>query len=86
MPILPKVFGARSPSQRASSAIRVSPVLLEVAEEDTDGVLRNLQTSASGISDEEAIKRREQYGPNVIVRRAAIDCSNCSPMPSSIRW
>jgi Mg2+-importing ATPase len=67
MPILPKVFGARSPSQRASSAIRVSPVLLEVAEEDTDGVLRNLQTSASGISDEEAIKRREQYGPNVIV-------------------
>jgi Mg2+-importing ATPase len=66
MPLLPKVFG-RSPSQRASAAIRVSPALLEVAEQDAEGVFQSLQTSAGGISDEEAAIRRELHGPNVIV-------------------
>src|SRR5438132_459971 len=65
MPILPKVFGR--PSARAAAGIRVSPLLVEAARADTDSVLRTLTTTAQGLSEAEVLKRREQYGPNVIV-------------------
>jgi P-type Mg2+ transporter len=61
MPILPKVIAAKN------QAIRVSPVLLETAAEDGDAVLGRLQTSSAGISDEEAERRRQQYGRNMVV-------------------
>jgi Mg2+-importing ATPase len=53
--------------RRDKAVIRVSPVLLETAAEDADDVLRRLQTSLAGLSDEEAEQRRLQYGRNIVV-------------------
>jgi P-type Mg2+ transporter len=56
------------PVQRPGTKIRVSPRLLEAAESDADEVLRRLETSRNGLSDEEAARRLRQYGPNVVAQ------------------
>jgi P-type Mg2+ transporter len=56
------------PLQRPGTKIRVSPRLLEAAESDADEVLRRLETSRNGLTDEEAARRLRQYGPNVVAQ------------------
>jgi Mg2+-importing ATPase len=48
-------------------AIRVSPLLLTAAAADADGAFRALGTSADGLTDEEAERRRAEYGRIVVV-------------------
>ena len=49
-----------------SSSIRVSPVLAELAEAEPAAALERLGSSQEGLSDEEAARRLEQHGPNVV--------------------
>jgi Mg2+-importing ATPase len=56
------------PVQQPGTKIRVSPRLLEAAESDADEVLRRLETSRNGLSDEEAARRLRQYGPNAVAQ------------------
>jgi P-type Mg2+ transporter len=61
-------FKGLGPLQRPGVKIRVSPRLLEAAESDADEVLRRLETSRNGLSEEEAARRLRQYGPNVVAQ------------------
>jgi Mg2+-importing ATPase len=56
------------PAQRPGTKIRVSPRLLEAAEMDAEEVLRRLETSRNGLSEEEAARRLRQYGRNVVAQ------------------
>jgi len=70
MPNLPKIPGLippPQPAQRTTAAIRISPKLLEAASGSVEDLYRQLQTSAEGLSEEEAQKRQKEYGPNAIV-------------------
>ena len=58
------------PSPRTTAAIRVSPALLEAAAASVADIYRQLQTSPSGLSEEEAERRRQVHGPNAIVSEA----------------
>ena len=69
MPILPTFILPKNilPALRRPSApIRVSPLLAEVAAGDMETAFRRLESSESGLSEEEAERRQEQYGPNVV--------------------
>src|ERR1700676_3852787 len=68
MPILPTVILPRRLPQRPVPAIRVSPLLLEAAASEGDEVLRKLNTSTTGLTGEEAGRRLEEYGPNVVAQ------------------
>jgi Mg2+-importing ATPase len=57
-----------NPLQRAGNKIRVSPLLLQAAESDTNDVLARLGTSIQGLSDEEAQRRLRQHGPNIVTQ------------------
>ena len=61
---------AQQPAPRTSAPIRVSPALIEAAAADADDVFRKLQTSAAGLSEQEAARRFDEYGPNAIVSEA----------------
>ena len=62
--ILPKrLFAA---IQREKPKISVSPILVESATLDTASVLTRLATRPEGLSSEEAAKRLEEYGHNVL--------------------
>jgi len=65
-PILPK----RIPHgpDRPTASLLASPLLLEVAGSEADGVLEKLNSSAGGISEEEAGRRLWESGPNVVAR------------------
>lgn len=67
-PVLPKRIphGPHKPS----SAIQVSPLLLETAAREPEEVLQKLHTSKEGLSEEEAGRRLQEYGPNVVAREA----------------
>jgi len=54
--------------KRADTAIKVCPLLLEVAGSDTQEVLRKLQTSTAGLTEEEAEQRLHEYGLNVVAQ------------------
>jgi Mg2+-importing ATPase len=54
--------------KRLPSQIQVSPLLLEVAQGDPTAVFARLQSRESGLSEEEAAERLEQYGPNVVTK------------------
>ena len=64
-PILPKRFGT---SKVPFDSLRVSGKLVEAASRNADEVLRDLETSAAGLSEEEAERRLEQYGPNTVAQ------------------
>jgi Mg2+-importing ATPase len=53
---------------KPSTAIHVSPLLLEAAGSNVEEVLQKLHTSKVGLSEEEAERRRDEYGPNVVAR------------------
>ena len=64
-PILPKRFGT---SKVPFDSLRVSGKLVEAASRNADELLRDLETSAAGLSEEEAERRLEQYGPNTVAQ------------------
>lgn len=49
-------------------AVRVSPLLVDVAGVEADAVLQKLHVSKSGLSEEEAERRLQEFGPNVVAR------------------
>ncbi len=52
--------------KQAAPSIQVSPLLAELAKADAVAALKRLGTSAEGLSEDEAVHRREEYGPNVV--------------------
>jgi Mg2+-importing ATPase len=52
--------------QRPPAKICVAPLLLQAAESGATDVLRLLDSSPDGLSQEEAVRRLRQYGPNVV--------------------
>jgi P-type Mg2+ transporter len=52
--------------KKPAGPIQASAVLLDLTASDADGVYQKLNTTAFGLSDEEAEKRLEEYGPNVV--------------------
>src|SRR5271165_326520 len=54
--------------RRPSGAIQVSPLLSDIAGCDAQEVYRRLETIEKGLSEEEAERRLEQYGPNVVAK------------------
>jgi Mg2+-importing ATPase len=65
-----KKFKGLGGLQRPAGKIRLSPKLLEAAETDTDQVLHHLGTSRAGLSTEEAERRLDEYGPNVVAKES----------------
>ena len=51
-----------------SNHVQFSSLLLEVAKGDSAEAFRNLKTSADGLTEEEAGRRLQQYGPNVVTQ------------------
>jgi Mg2+-importing ATPase len=68
MPSLPAGVLPRRFPQRPAPAIRVSPLLLEVAALGAPDVLEKLETSLEGLTEEEAQRRLEIYGPNMVAQ------------------
>jgi Mg2+-importing ATPase len=65
--ILPKLF----PSVRSgTSRVDVSPQLLKSCTSTTEQIFEQLETSAAGLTEEEAAHRLETHGANVIVRES----------------
>ncbi|HEV3144068.1 MAG TPA: magnesium-translocating P-type ATPase [Gemmataceae bacterium] len=60
--VLPKRLPARS------AAIRIAPPLLEAAGIPADDVVRKMQTSMDGLTEEEAEDRLKTHGPNVVAQ------------------
>jgi len=56
----------RRAPRHVSSSIRVSPLLAELAEAEPAVALERLGSSQDGLSEEEAARRLERYGPNVV--------------------
>ncbi|MGO9111650.1 MAG: magnesium-translocating P-type ATPase, partial [Thermoguttaceae bacterium] len=54
--------------RKPTNAIQVSPLLAQVAGCDAQEVFRRLETSDKGLSEEEAARRLEQHGPNVVAK------------------
>ncbi|QEL19875.1 magnesium-translocating P-type ATPase [Limnoglobus roseus] len=63
-PVLPKSIPHGPP--KPSSAVRVSPRLIEAARNEIDAVVRTLDTTKLGLAPAEAEARLRQYGPNVV--------------------
>jgi P-type Mg2+ transporter len=68
MALLPTVMLPRKLQQRPSTCIHVSPQLLEAAASDLTRVFQMCETSPTGLTEEEAERRLEQYGPNVVTQ------------------
>ncbi len=66
--MLPKTIP--QPTRRPGQGIRVSPLLVEAAQSDADAVFQKLETAASGLTQEEAHRRLQQYGPNVFAQES----------------
>jgi Mg2+-importing ATPase len=54
--------------RKPAKSIEVSPLLAEVARCDAQEVLHRLETNDQGLSEEEAARRLEQHGPNVVAK------------------
>lgn len=71
MPTLPtSVLPRRFPHgpHKPSAGIQVSRLLLEAAGSEAEAVLQKLHTSKDGLTGEEAERRLQEYGPNVVAR------------------
>ncbi|MFO0969226.1 MAG: magnesium-translocating P-type ATPase [Gemmataceae bacterium] len=65
---MPAVSHANAPNHpRQAGPIRVAPALLDAAHCPAEQVFTALQTSANGLSEDEAERRRDTYGRNTIV-------------------
>jgi Mg2+-importing ATPase len=53
---------------KPSTAIHVAPLLLETAGSEPEKVLQKLRTSQDGLTEEEARRRLQEHGPNVVAR------------------
>ena len=53
-----------------AAAVQVSPLLLESAQCETNEVLHKLQTSKTGLSEAEADRRLQEFGPNAVAQEA----------------
>jgi Mg2+-importing ATPase len=58
----------RTAPTRPGPAIRISPLLLEAAGAPTEEVLRKLDTSPQGLSEQEVERRLRIHGPNVVAQ------------------
>ena len=67
--LLPRHF-PHAPHQTAS-ALHVSPLLLKAAANEVEEVYRQLGTAPEGLSETEALRRREERGPNAVVAEAS---------------
>ena len=67
MTILPKILGSRGP-KGANSGIRVLPALVEAGQSSVADALDKLQTTAKGLTQEQAEQRLEQHGPNIVAQ------------------
>jgi Mg2+-importing ATPase len=65
--ILPNYF-QRPNGKAATAPIRVSPLLVETAGLEAQAVLERLGTAAEGLAQEEAERRLEEHGPNIVVQ------------------
>jgi len=73
MPVLPTAVMPKNlltALRRTTHQIGVSSALLEAAAADAASVIERLGTSASGLSEEEASRRLEAHGPNVVTEEA----------------
>jgi Mg2+-importing ATPase len=71
MPILPSDIIPRSiltALRGAKNQVPTSSLLSEIAGSDAEAVFGRLETSPSGLAEEEADRRREQYGRNVVAQ------------------
>jgi P-type Mg2+ transporter len=71
MPILPTAILPKNILaifKRAGAQVRVSPLLADVARIVPAEALEKLQTTENGLIEEEAQRRLEEYGPNVIAQ------------------
>jgi Mg2+-importing ATPase len=57
---------ANGPPKTQAASFHVSPVLLESAAGDGDAVVRMLETTKQGLTEAEAKRRLEKYGPNSV--------------------
>jgi P-type Mg2+ transporter len=64
--VLPKILPTAA--QRKTSAIRVSPLVVESAAMNTSGVYARLRTRPEGLTSEEAAALLAQHGPNVLAK------------------
>ena len=60
--------------------------MLGVAQGDSEEAFRSLQTGAGGLSEEEADRRLEQYGPNVVAQEQRYRRLKIFGQPASIPW
>jgi len=71
MPILPTFIlpkNVLTALRRPSNQIQVSPLLAEVAGYDAQHVFDRLATNDKGLCEDEAARRLEQHGPNVVAQ------------------
>ncbi|MGD0382920.1 MAG: magnesium-translocating P-type ATPase [Thermoguttaceae bacterium] len=71
MPILPTTILPKNilaVIKRQSNHVQISPLLVEVAQNTAEAVLGKLQTNENGLNQEEAERRLEKYGPNVVAQ------------------
>jgi Mg2+-importing ATPase len=50
--------------------VHVSPLLLNAAANGAEEVYRQLQTGPGGLTEEEAVRRRQEHGPNAVLAEA----------------
>ena len=62
----------RQPPGTAAGGPSVSPLLVEAAGRDKDGLLAMLRTTAGGLSDEEATTRLHEAGPNNVAQERQV--------------
>ncbi len=62
--IIPKKIGP----PRHPSEIQVSPEIMEVSVSEPEQVFQKLRTSNQGLTEAEAARRLEEYGPNVVAQ------------------
>jgi Mg2+-importing ATPase len=54
----------------ATSVAHVSPLLLKAAASEAEDVYRQLLTTPEGLTETEALRRRQEHGPNAVVTEA----------------
>ena len=64
--VLPR--NLRAAAKRESGSIQVSPRLIRIAALSAVDALSELATGPDGLTEEEAQRRLEEFGPNVVAR------------------
>ncbi len=84
--VLPRgLFLSRKKPQQS---FRVAPILVELASTETHAACGKMQSAPEGLREDEAERRLEQYGFNVVAppeHHSRAGCGCCFG-PASIRW